>query len=109
MENRTGASYNDAGPVDSADTESPMAKVVIYTTAFCPYCHRAKALLEDKGVAFEEIDVTFNPSKRAEMSERAGRSTVPQIWIDGQHVGGSDELAALDAAGKLDPLLGRAA
>jgi glutaredoxin 3 len=87
-----------------------MAKVVLYTTAFCGYCARAKALLESKGVAFEEIDVTFSPDKRAEMKARAnGRSTVPQIWINGQHVGGSDELLALDQAGKLDPLLGTAA
>jgi glutaredoxin 3 len=87
-----------------------MAKVVLYTTAFCGYCARAKALLERKGVAFEEIDVTFSPEKRAEMKARAnGRSTVPQIWINGQHIGGSDELLALDAAGKLDPLLGVAA
>ena len=87
-----------------------MAKVVLYTTAFCGYCARAKALLESKGVDYEEIDVTFSPDKRAEMKARAnGRSTVPQIWIDGQHVGGSDDLYALDAAGKLDPLLGTAA
>lgn len=87
-----------------------MAKVVLYTTAFCGYCARAKALLEAKGVAFEEIDVTFSPDKRAEMKARAnGRTTVPQIWINGQHIGGSDELYALDEAGKLDPLLGIAA
>ncbi|HEX7007936.1 MAG TPA: glutaredoxin 3 [Alphaproteobacteria bacterium] len=87
-----------------------MAKVVLYTTAFCPFCHRAKALLEAKGVAYEEIDVTFSPAKRAEMKALAnGRSTVPQIWIDDQHVGGSDDLYALDRAGKLDPLLGTAA
>jgi glutaredoxin 3 len=87
-----------------------MAKVVLYTTAFCPFCHRAKALLEAKGVAYEEIDVTFSPAKRAEMKALAnGRSTVPQIWINGQHVGGSDELVALDQAGKLDQLLGTAA
>jgi glutaredoxin 3 len=87
-----------------------MAKVVLYTTAFCGYCARAKALLEAKGVAFEEIDVTFSPDKRAEMKARAnGRSTVPQIWINGQHIGGSDDLLALDAAGKLDRLLGTAA
>jgi glutaredoxin 3 len=87
-----------------------MAKVVVYTTAFCGYCARAKALLEAKGVAFEEIDVTFSPDKRAEMKARAnGRSTVPQIWINGQHIGGSDDLLALDEAGKLDPLLGIAA
>jgi glutaredoxin 3 len=87
-----------------------MAKVILYTTAFCGYCARAKALLEQKGVDFEEIDVTFSPEKRAEMKARAnGRSTVPQIWINGQHIGGSDDLLALDAAGKLDPLLGTAA
>jgi glutaredoxin 3 len=87
-----------------------MAKVVLYTTAFCGYCARAKALLEHKGVDFEEIDVTFSPEKRAEMKARAnGRSTVPQIWINGQHIGGSDDLYALDAAGKLDPMLGSAA
>jgi glutaredoxin 3 len=87
-----------------------MAKVVLYTTAFCGYCARAKALLEAKGVAFEEIDVTFSPAKRAEMKALAnGRTTVPQIWINGQHIGGSDDLLALDAAGKLDPLLGIAA
>jgi len=87
-----------------------MAKVVVYTTAFCGYCARAKALLESKGVAFEEIDVTFSPEKRAEMKARAnGRSTVPQIWINGQHIGGSDDLLALDAAGELDPMLGIAA
>lgn len=87
-----------------------MAKVVLYTTAFCGYCARAKALLEAKGVAFEEIDVTFSPAKRAEMKARAnGRSTVPQIRINGQHIGGSDDLLALDAAGKLDRLLGTAA
>jgi glutaredoxin 3 len=87
-----------------------MAKVVLYTTAFCGYCARAKALLEAKGVAFEEIDVTFSPAKRAEMKALAnGRTTVPQIWINGQHIGGSDDLLALDAAGKLDRLLGTAA
>ena len=83
-----------------------MANVTIYTTMLCPYCFRAKALLEDKGVAYDEIDVGMDADKRAEMEERAnGGYTVPQIFINNQHVGGSDELAALDAAGKLDDLL----
>lgn len=83
-----------------------MAKVEIYTKAFCGYCHRAKALLTGKQVAFEEYDITMGGPKRGEMIERAGgRMTVPQIFVDGQHVGGSDDLAALDRAGKLDALL----
>ena len=87
-----------------------MAHVQIYTTMMCPYCHRAKALLEDKGVAFEEIDVTYDPKSREAMTARAGgRRTVPQIFIDGRAVGGSDELAALEESGELDALLGRAA
>ncbi|HYB10193.1 MAG TPA: glutaredoxin 3 [Alphaproteobacteria bacterium] len=93
-----------------AERESGAAEVVIYTKMWCPYCHRAKDMLEKKGVKFHEIDVTFSPDKRAEMSARAeGRTTVPQIFIEGQGIGGSDELAELDAAGKLDRLLGRAA
>ena len=87
-----------------------MARVEIYSTMFCPYCARAKSLLSRKGVTFENIDVMMEPAKRDEMAKRAGgRTTVPQIFIDGQHVGGSDELAALDRAGKLDPMLGIAA
>jgi glutaredoxin 3 len=82
-----------------------MAKVEIYTTPFCGYCARAKALLEKKGAAYDETDVMMDDEKRTEMRERAKRSTVPQIFINGQHVGGSDELAALEAAGKLDALL----
>lgn len=83
-----------------------MARVEIYSTMFCPFCYRAKQLLEAKGIEFEELDVTMRPGRRAEMTERAaGRSTVPQIFIDGTHVGGCDELFALEAAGKLDPLL----
>ena len=85
-----------------------MAEVVIYTTPFCPYCHRAKTLLDAKGVSYEEIDVFSDPRRRAEMTARAeGRYTVPQIFIDGQGVGGSDDLHALDRQGKLDALLGR--
>lgn len=83
-----------------------MAKVEIYTKAFCPYCTRAKQLLTAKGAVFEEYDITMGGPKRAEMLERApGRTTVPQIFIDGKHVGGSDDLAALDRQGGLDPLL----
>lgn len=83
-----------------------MAKVEIYTTLMCPYCYRAKALLKRKGAAFREIDVSMDPDKRAEMRGRAGgRHTVPQIFINGRHVGGCDELYGLDGAGKLDPLL----
>lgn len=85
-----------------------MAHVEIYTKAFCGYCARAKALLTSKGVDFEEFDITMGGPKRAEMLERAnGGTTVPQIFIDGVHVGGSDQLAALDRAGKLDALLGQ--
>ena len=82
-----------------------MATVEIYTTPFCPYCHRAKALLEKKGVSFTEIDVMNTPGKRAEMQTRASRTSVPQIFIDGRHVGGSDDLQALDRSGELDTLL----
>jgi glutaredoxin 3 len=82
-------------------------KVEIYTKWGCPYCVRAKALLEGKGVAFEEYDVTMGGPKKAEMLERApGHQTVPSIFIDGAHIGGSDDLAALNAQGKLDMMLG---
>ena len=85
------------------------AAVTIYTTMFCPYCVRAKRLLGRKGVAFEEIAVDGDRARRAEMVARAaGRSTVPQIFIDGRHVGGADELADLERAGKLDALLATA-
>ena len=82
-----------------------MARIEIYTTPWCGYCARAKALLEKKGAAFEETDVMEDAVKRTEMRERSKRTTVPQIFINGQHIGGSDELAALERAGKLDPLL----
>lgn len=86
-----------------------MAKVEIYTKFGCPYCTRAKRLLTDKGAAFEEHDITLGGPQRGEMIDRAGgRTTVPQIFIDGRHIGGSDDLAALDAQGGLDPLLGHA-
>ena len=83
-----------------------MAKVEIYTKFMCPYCARALRLLNSKGVEVEEFDVTMGGPKKAEMIERSGgRVTMPQIFIDGRHVGGSDDLAALEAEGKLDPLL----
>lgn len=83
-----------------------MAKVEIYTTFLCGFCYRAKKLLESKGVAYEETDVMAEPAKRKEMLARAnGRHTVPQIFIDGKHIGGCDDLYALDAKGGLDPLL----
>jgi len=83
-----------------------MAKVEIYTKAFCPYCSRAMRLLDGKGVTPEEYDITMGGPRRAEMIDRAnGRTTVPQVFIDGRHIGGSDDLAALDRGGKLDPLL----
>lgn len=83
-----------------------MAKVEIYTKGYCPYCARALALLRSKGVAIEEYEISMDVPKRAEMIERAnGRTTVPQIFIDGRHIGGSDDLAALDDKGGLDPLL----
>lgn len=83
-----------------------MPKVEIYTTPTCPFCHRAKSLLDKKGVSYQEIDVGGNAELRAAMTQRAnGRRTVPQIFIDDRPIGGSDELHALDAQGKLDPLL----
>ncbi len=82
-----------------------MAKVEIYTTPFCGYCARAKGLLDGKGAAYDEMDVMMDDRKRTEMRERAKRTSVPQIFINGQHIGGSDELAELERAGKLDALL----
>jgi glutaredoxin 3 len=79
--------------------------VVIYSTLLCPYCHRAKALLRKKGVAFTEIDVGMDLEKRDEMTKRAGRHTVPQIFVGDKHLGGCDDLHALDEEGKLDSLL----
>ncbi|GAA4415981.1 glutaredoxin 3 [Quisquiliibacterium transsilvanicum] len=82
------------------------AKVVMYATATCPYCMRAEQLLTERGVdAIEKIRVDENPALRDEMIERSGRRTVPQIYIDGKHVGGFDDLSALDRAGGLTPLL----
>lgn len=83
-----------------------MAKVEIYTKAYCPYCSRALALLRDKGIDFEEYDISMGGPKRSEMLQRSnGRSTVPQIFVDDRHLGGCDDIVALDRSGKLDPLL----
>ena len=83
-----------------------MPRVEIYSTMFCPYCARAKSLLERKGVKYVNIDIIEDSSKREEMVTRAnGRTSVPQIFIDGEHIGGCDDLYALDRAGKLDPKL----
>lgn len=83
-----------------------MPSVIIYSKNSCPYCHAAKALLTNKGVAFQDIEITGRADLREEMIARAhGRTTVPQIFIDGRHVGGCDDLHALDARGELDPLL----
>jgi glutaredoxin 3 len=83
-----------------------MSKVEIYTKFTCGFCFRAKALLEKKNVSFEETDISMGGSKREEMIQRSGgRMTVPQIFIDDRHIGGSDDLAALDQSGELDALL----
>ena len=83
-----------------------MAKVEIYTSPLCGFCHAAKRLLDGKGVAYEEFDVMFKPDLKKEMLQRSdGRRTVPQIFIDGNGIGGCDELHALEASGKLDSML----
>ena len=81
------------------------APVVMYVKDWCPYCHRARALLDKKGVEYTEIDIERHPERRAEMITRSGRRTVPQIFIGDVHVGGSDDLHALQAAGELDEVL----
>jgi glutaredoxin 3 len=81
------------------------AAVVMYTRSWCPYCERARELLKHKGVAFHEIDIETQAGQREEMIRRSGRQSVPQIFIGEHHVGGSDDLHALDASGGLDPLL----
>ncbi|MGO4129025.1 glutaredoxin 3 [Inquilinus sp. YAF38] len=87
-----------------------MPLVTVYSSPFCPYCYMAKKLLTQKGVGFEEIDVVAEPSRREEMRQRAnGRNTVPQIFIGATHVGGNDDLQALERAGRLDPLLAESA
>jgi glutaredoxin 3 len=92
---------NDA--VTTATTAT--APVVMYTKSWCPYCERARALLKSKGVAFQEIDIEAQPGQREDMIARCAQYSVPQIFIGERHVGGSDELYELDAAGGLDPLL----
>ncbi|MEM8919960.1 MAG: glutaredoxin 3 [Pseudomonadota bacterium] len=83
-----------------------MAKVTIYTRGFCPYCSRAVNLLKTKGASFDEIDAGMNPEKKREMVERSGGGrTFPQIFVGDMHIGGCDDMMALDRAGKLDPLL----
>ena len=79
--------------------------VIIYTTRFCPYCVRARNLLDDKGVAYEDIAVDDDPQLRREMMTRSGLNTVPQIWIDEQHIGGCDEMMLLERQGRLDEIL----
>ena len=83
-----------------------MPTVTMYATKYCPYCMRARALLKNKGVEFTEINVDAQPRERAVMRERTGRTSVPQIFIDDTHVGGCDDLHALERDGKLDPMLG---
>ena len=86
-----------------------MAHVLIYSTDSCPYCQAADRLLARKGVSdIERVRVDLEPARRAEMRQKSGRSTVPQIWIDGRHIGGSDELHGLDDSGQLDKLLAKA-
>ncbi|WP_191489968.1 glutaredoxin 3 [Pseudomonas sp. FEN] len=82
-----------------------MSQVVVYSSDYCPYCMRAKSLLGSKHVAFDEIKVDGKPQVRAEMARKAGRTSVPQIWIGERHIGGCDDLFALERAGKLDALL----
>jgi glutaredoxin 3 len=82
-----------------------MVDIVVYTTKVCPYCVRAKQLLERKGASYREIDVSHDAEQRMALVERTKQRTVPQIFINEQHIGGCDDLYALDRAGKLDPLL----
>ena len=97
---------NEARPHLKVLERYKMPTVEVYTKAFCPYCARAKALLAAKGVTFEEYDITMDKALRAAMIERAqGRSTVPQVFVNDTHIGGSDDLAAAASSGKLDRLL----
>ena len=83
-----------------------MARIEIYSSMLCGYCYRAKKLLDSKGAAYKDIDVMLRPGRRAEMTERSGgRTSVPQIFVDGHHIGNCEELYALEAAGKLDAIL----
>ena len=87
------------------DTVGPGAKVVMYMTASCPFCVSADRLLREKGAEVQRIRVDLDPARRGEMMQKSGRRTVPQIWIGERHVGGCDDLYALEREGKLDPLL----
>jgi glutaredoxin 3 len=82
-----------------------MTQVTIYTKPYCPYCVRAVSLLEQKGVPYTQIDAAFDPAKRQEMIQRSGRATFPQIFIGERHIGGCDDMMALERSGQLDPLL----
>ena len=85
-----------------------MPRIVVYTQPWCPYCSRAVALLQKKGAAFQEIDAPHGTEQRKEAIARSGQTSVPQIFIDGRHIGGCDDLMALERAGRLDPLLAAA-
>src|SRR6516164_9722087 len=89
--------------------QAQMAHVTIYTKPYCPYCIRAVSLLEKKGVEFTEIEAAFDPERRREMMQRSGRATFPQIFVGDHHIGGCDDMMALEREGKLDPLLQDAA
>ncbi|OOG21040.1 glutaredoxin 3 [Thioalkalivibrio denitrificans] len=89
-----------------SNSVSTLAPVVIYTSGFCPYCGWARRMLSDKGVDYQEIRVDRDPDQRAVMESRSGRTSVPQIFVGDFHVGGYDDMAAMDRAGRLDPLLG---
>jgi glutaredoxin 3 len=84
-------------------------KIQMYSKSWCPYCRMAKRLLASKGQEWDEVDIEDEPERRREMVERSGRTTVPQIWIGGRHIGGFEDLSRLDASGELDPLLGERA
>ena len=102
--------YRPKSYIWAVNTGGIVAEVEIYTTSICPYCSRAKSLLQRKGVSYREIDVERDPARRNAMIERSGgRQTVPQIFIAGRHVGGCDDLYALEGRGELDTLLGLAA
>ncbi|MDG2460706.1 MAG: glutaredoxin 3 [Luminiphilus sp.] len=83
-----------------------MSEIVIYTTRWCPYCIRAKSLLDRKGVVYREVPVDGDAVARQDMAQRAGQTSVPQIWVGEHHIGGCDELYGLEHSGELDPLLG---
>lgn len=106
MSGRPNSYASETSPADPAAAGNDIAPgIVMYSTAWCGYCQRARGLLERKGVAFREIRVDEETGQREIMQQRTGRRTVPQIFIGEQHIGGYDDLAALDRAGTLDPLL----